>query len=94
MKWPKSLHKGVERLYQMPLDSDGARSDQRVASAAHLLCLSRTGWDVTDEGLSAMTLDLARVVEEYGISPEKLQAMLVEHEPRLLEDIIDTQYTL
>ncbi len=78
-----SLSRGVERLYNMPLDPQGAKHDHRTSEAARLLCLSVTGVVIKDESIDSMVLNLARVAEEYGLDPEGVQRVLFAHEPGL-----------
>ena len=77
------LVRGVERLYQMPSDYQGAVDDRRTSEAARLLCLSETGCEILPESADSMVLNLARVAEEYGIGPDDVQKILMTHEPVL-----------
>ncbi|HET8708877.1 MAG TPA: hypothetical protein VFL85_01200 [Candidatus Saccharimonadales bacterium] len=78
--------RGVERLYRMPSDPEGARADIRVSMAARLLCVARTGVEVRDDSIHDMTVGLARVAEEFGIGPDEMQLLLHDHEPDLMKE--------
>lgn len=85
------LVRGVERLFQMPTDYQGAVDDRRTAEAARLLCLSETGCEILEESADSMVLNLARVAEEYGIGPDDVQKILMTHEPMLAPGDRDKQ---
>jgi hypothetical protein len=58
-----------------------------MGNMARVLVLCSTGQEFDDEPMERLQSDVASVAEEFYLSPEDVQAILLKHEPSLAEHV-------
>jgi hypothetical protein len=66
-----------------PLSTDDARSIRCIREMAFALVLTQTGTELDDGVLDGLCGNVASIAEEFNLSPERVQEILVAHEPTL-----------